>query len=70
MRFSYTCFFFVLNAAHMYANHISFCFWLLINYYSSVQADNLFDAIHGNRSLIQDSIVEKADKVSSGENDK
>ena len=32
--------------------------------------DNLFDVIHENTSLIQDSIAEKANKVSSGENDK
>ena len=32
--------------------------------------DNLFDIIHENTSLIQDSIVEKADEASSGENDK
>ena len=32
--------------------------------------DNLFDFIHENTSLIQDSIAERANKVSSGENDK
>ena len=32
--------------------------------------DNLFDVIHENTSLIQDSIVERANEVSSGENDK
>ena len=32
--------------------------------------DNLFDFIHENTALIQDSIVEKADEASSGENDK
>ena len=32
--------------------------------------DNLFDIIHENTSLIQDSIVEKADEANSGENDK
>ena len=32
--------------------------------------DNLFDVSHENTSLIQDSIVEKADEVSLGENDK
>ena len=33
-------------------------------------ADNLFDVIHENTSVIQDSIVEKTDKASSGEKDK
>ena len=32
--------------------------------------DNFFDKIHENTSLIQDSIVEKTDEASSGENDK
>ena len=32
--------------------------------------DNLFDVIHENTSLIQDSIVEKADEPSPGENHK
>ena len=32
--------------------------------------DDLFDIIHENTSLIQDSIVERANEVSSGENDK
>ena len=32
--------------------------------------DNLFDVIHKNTSLIQDSIVERATEESSGENDK
>ena len=32
--------------------------------------DNLFDVIHENTSRIQDSIVERANEVSSGENDK
>ena len=31
---------------------------------------NLFDVIHENTSLIQDSFVERANKVSSGENGK
>ena len=30
--------------------------------------DNLFDVIHVNTSQIQDSVVEKADEVRSGEN--
>ena len=33
-------------------------------------ADNLFDIIHKNTFLIQDSIIEKADEANSGENDK
>ena len=32
--------------------------------------DYLFDIIHDNTSLIQDSIVKKADEASSEENDK
>ena len=32
--------------------------------------DNLFIVIHENTSLVYDSIVEKADEASSGENDK
>ena len=32
--------------------------------------DNLFDIILENTSLIQDSIIEKADEANSGENDK
>ena len=32
--------------------------------------DNLFDVIHENTSPIQDSIAERANEVSSGENDK
>ena len=32
--------------------------------------DNLFDVIHENISLIQDSIAERANEVNSGENDK
>ena len=30
--------------------------------------DNLFDIIHANTSLMQDSIVENTDEASSGEN--
>ena len=32
--------------------------------------DNLFDVIHENTTLILDSIAERANEVSSGENDK
>ena len=32
--------------------------------------DNLFDVIHTNTSLTQDSIIERANEVSSEENDK
>ena len=32
--------------------------------------DNLFNVIHENTSLIQDSIAERANEISSGENDK
>ena len=32
--------------------------------------DNLFDITHSNTSLIQDSIIEKADEANLGENDK
>ena len=32
--------------------------------------DNLFDVFHENTSLILDSIAERANEVSSGENDK
>ena len=32
--------------------------------------DNLFDIIHENTSLIQDSIIGKVDEANSGENDK
>ena len=32
--------------------------------------DNLFDVIHKNTFLIQNSIVERANEINSGENDK
>ena len=32
--------------------------------------DNLFDVIHENTCLIQDSVAERANEVSAGENDK
>ena len=64
-----------INSFRAKINNINrkiYIIWIKQEIYSVLfgLTDNLFDIIHENTSLIQDSILEKVDEARLGENDK